>query len=573
MNSRLFSLKLLFLLTLFSSHDMKCQQLLSIPDTLSGTAFSLQLSDSNHVFYPGFTTGTYAFNGSYLGPTLILKKGDSINIQVNNALPDTTTVHWHGLHVAAMNDGGPHTPILPGAQWIPGFKVRDQAATYWYHPHLHMKTAMQVNMGAAGLIIVRDSVESSLDLPRTYGVDDIPLIIQSKCFDNNKQLVSGNASDSVIVVNGTRNPYWMTPAQVIRFRLLNASAERVLEIGFQGNLVFHQITSDGGLLDSPVALSRLRLAPGERAEILLNFSSYIGQTIQLMSFASELPNAVYGAAQPGMGPGQTIPGYAANPLNGNDFVIMNFQVVSPTANPVTAIPSQLTINNPISPALSVNSRTLTFSPMAMGQGALTGGFLINNSSFDMGVINYSIPLNAVEIWTLNNQSPIAHPFHIHDVQFYVLEVNGAIPPLHLQGRKDVILVPAMQSVKFIAKFDTFCDSMMPYMYHCHMLPHEDDGMMGQFVVTCPSATGTTELSMKNIKVYPNPFQSELHFISGNQQVKRMKISDVNGKVVFETNDAINFMNLNSYFIEPGIYYFDAETDIEKFHLPLIKTDN
>ena len=152
-------------------------------------------------------------------------------------------------------------------------------------------------------------------------------------------------------------------------------------------------------------------------------------------------------------------------------------------------------------------------------------------------------------------------------------MNGVNPPLHLQGRKDVILVPAMQSVKFIAKFDTFCDSMTPYMYHCHMLPHEDDGMMGQFVVTCPSATGTTELSMKNIKVYPNPFQSELHFISGNHQIKSIKLSDVNGKVVFETNDAINFMNLNSYFIEPGIYYLDAETDIEKFHLPLIKTDN
>ena len=313
--------RITFFLSFFSLLLVKAQQPLAIPAVLSGTSFNLNVHDTTHVFYSGFTTLTYGINASYLGPTLIMNKGDSVSINVNNFLMDTTTIHWHGMHVSAMNDGGPHNIILPGASWQPSFRVRDHASTYWYHPHLHMMTNMHVTRGAAGMIIVRDSTESLLNLPRTYGVDDYPLVIQSKCFDASKQIQINNASDSVMMVNGTINPFLNVSAQVIRFRVLNASSERVYQLGFQGNLTFHQIGTDGGLLDAPVALTRLRLAPGERAEILVNFSGLNGQTFTLMSFASELPGAIYGATQPGMGPGQTITGYSQNPLNGADFPI------------------------------------------------------------------------------------------------------------------------------------------------------------------------------------------------------------------------------------------------------------
>ncbi|MBL7923423.1 MAG: multicopper oxidase domain-containing protein [Bacteroidia bacterium] len=517
---------------------VKAQNLLFVPDTLSGTSFVLNIYDTAKVFYPGFSTNTFGVNGAYLGPTLLMNKGDSVNIQVQNNLMDTTTIHWHGMHVSAMNDGGPHVVIPPGTVWNPSFTVRDHAATYWYHPHLHMMTNLHATMGAAGVVIVRDPQEAALNIPRTYGVDDFPLVLQSKCFDANKQIVVHNASDSVMLVNGTLQAYLPVPAQFIRMRLLNASSERVYNLGLQGNQSFYQMATDGGLLDAPVSLTRLRLAPGERAEILVDFSGMVGQSTFLMSYASELPNAIYGAAQPGMGPGQVIPGYTSNPLNGVNFNIMRFDVVAPTAGAITTVPAALVPNAPW-PVNSANAfKTLTFSPVNMGPTAIQGPFLINNTGFDMGVVNYSIPYDNIEIWTLTNQSPIAHPFHIHAVQFYITEINGLPAPANMAGRKDVVLVPAMQTVKFITKFESFCDSMGMYMYHCHMLTHEDDGMMGQFVVSCPAGVGMDESPMGgNLQIYPNPSNGSIHIDAGEHvSLERAEVFTMTGKLLLGSNN-------------------------------------
>lgn len=558
----LFSLSLL-------SNNISGQNLLAIPDTLSGTSFSLNIYDTSKVFYAGFTTNTYGVNTNYLGPTLFLNKGDSVSIEVNNNLMDTTTVHWHGLHVSAMNDGGPHTTIPPNTVWNPMFKVRDHAATYWYHPHLHMMTNLHASLGAAGLIIVRDSIERTLNLPRRYGIDDFPLVLQSKCFDGGKQIIVDNASDSVMMVNGTLNAYLPTPAQVVRFRVLNASSERVYNIGFQGNLPFYQIGTDGGLLNAPVSLTRLRIAPGERAEIVVDFSGNLGQTINLVSFASELPNAIYGATQPGMGAGQVIPGYTSNGLNGANFNIMAFNIVSQTTSPVTTIPTTLTTNNPWTVGSANATKTLTFSPVTMGSTALQGPFLINSTSFDMDVVNYSIPLNNIEIWTLNNQSPIAHPFHIHDVQFYITEINGVAPPANMAGRKDVVLVPAGQTVKFITQFETFCDSMGMYMYHCHMLPHEDDGMMGQFVVTCPDNVGINSNAQfeKDISVFPNPANTNIIIKQlSSKMILEIIVKDYSGRnVIFKDNIHSSEINLDLVDQNAGIYFVEIRTSTGLIH--------
>lgn len=557
---KLFTLVVIFAL---STNLVKSQNLLAIPDTISGTEFNLNIYDTSKVFYNGYTTNTFGINAAYLGPTLFLNKGDSVNMHVANELMDTTTIHWHGLHVSAMNDGGPHIVIPPSTIWNPSFKVRDHAAMYWYHPHLHMMTNLHASMGAAGLIIVRDSAEAALNLPRTYGVDDFPLVIQSKCFDANKQILVDNASDSVMMVNGTLNAYLPVPAQVVRLRVLNASSERVYNIGFQGNISFSQIGSDGGLLNAPVSLTRLRLAPGERAEILVDLTGMIGQSFNLMSYAAEFPNAIYGALQPGMGAGQTIPGYTANILNGQNFNIMSFSVVAATVNPVTTIPTTL-VNNIVWSTASANAiKTLTFSPVTMGPTALQGSFLINSTSFDMDIVNYTIPLNNIEIWTLNNQSPIAHPFHIHDVQFYLTEVNGATPPVNMQGRKDVVLVPAGQTVKFITKFETFCDSMVTYMYHCHMLPHEDDGMMGQFVVSCPESIGikTIENSSKTLSLYPNPTSGVLGLeCSSDDLISEVVVRNYAGQIILSLNNIRkNKLELDLANFAEGIYLSEIKT--------------
>lgn len=530
------------------------QNPLPIPDTISGTSFPLLIKDTTHVFYSGFNTSTIGINGDYLGPTLFLNKGDSVSMLISNQLADTTTVHWHGMHVSSLNDGGPHTVIPPGTLWNPTFRVRDFASTFWYHAHLHMKTNLHATKGLAGLVIVRDSAEASLTLPRRYGVDDFPLVIQSKSFDNNKQIVVGDHLDSVMMVNGARRPVLSAPAQVIRLRLLNASTNRMYRVGFTGNLNFYQIASDGGLLSASISMTRLNLAPGERAEILIDLTGKTGQTIYLMNFGTEIPNGFYGAANPSAMAG-TITGYSSNPLNGNNFSILEIQVGSATINPVTVIPSALTPVQILNPANANITRQITFSPVVMGPNAmLNGPFQFNGSPFDMNVINYQVPLNNTEIWVLTNQTAIAHPFHLHDVQYFVYDINGSPPPANQQGRKDVIMVPAQQTVRFVTQFEDFCDSTIPYMYHCHMLSHEDDGMMGQLVVTCPATGIGEQTASESFNVFPNPSEDWINLSDGIQGAYRL--IDGKGRIVHEMKIADSVQHINIKFLPSGLYMLE-----------------
>jgi bilirubin oxidase len=489
---------------------LTAQNQVLIPDTLSGTAFELNLQNGTQQFFSGQSTITMGVNGDILGPTLMMNHGDFVDIKVHNQLIETTTIHWHGMHVSASNDGGPHTTIAPGTSWNPKFRVMDKAATYWYHPHLHENTNKHVSLGIAGFIFVRDEEEAMLNLPRKYGVDDFPLVIQTKDFDANNQIVVPSNSDNIPMVNATINPYLNVPAQVVRLRLLNGSSQRVFNLGLAGNLPFYQIASDGGLLSKPVLSTRLQMAPGERAEILLDFSGKAGQSVHLMSYASEIQNGIYGAVYPSnMGGMITLNGYNPNPLNGSNFNVIEFKVIAQTNVPVLTIPSNLAADARLREPDANLSRNLTISPASMGPNQLNGKFLINGLLFNMDVVNFSIPLNNTEIWSISNQSAIAHPFHIHDVQFYVLNRNGASPPLNEQGRKDVVLVRPMETVRFITRFTDFANDSVPYMLHCHMLAHEDDGMMLQFeVVDKTTEIKNKEMNADNIEVFPNPLSGK-----------------------------------------------------------------
>lgn len=551
------------------SYSICAQNKLPIPDTLSGNNFNLTIQNGSVSFYPGFQTKTMGVNGSLLGPTLLLKKGTQVQMNVKNNLTDTTTIHWHGMHVAPQNDGGPHTVILPGTTWQPQFTVLDNAATYWYHPHLHKKTAEHVTKGVAGFIIVIDEQEAFLKLPRKYGVDDFPIVVQSRAFDLAKQFIVRSELDSVLLVNGTKNPYLLVPAQIVRLRLLNGSTERTYNFGFTGNKSFYQIGGDGGLLNAPVVLTRLRLAPGERAEILVDFKSMQGQSTYLMSFASELPTGIIGSSSVGMG--GSLPDYSNNKLNGANFNILKIDVIAPTLNPITTIPSTLISNSPISISSANVTRILTFTSIG-GMMSAAGPFVINGIPFSMDKINYTIPLNNTEIWELRNQTLIAHPFHIHDVQFYLLDRNGNQVPLNERGRKDVVLVEPMETVRFITKFEDFANSTVPFMYHCHLLTHEDDGMMGQFLVT--SSTNVREENSSSLPInfsldqnYPNPFNPEtvigFHLpIAGHVT---LKIFDFLGKEIATLVD--EFMPAGSYrssfsalhsSLSSGVYFYQLK---------------
>ena len=564
---------ILLIISLVLTIQLSAQNQLLIPDTLSGTNFELNLGNGTVNFYEGQETTTMGVNGSILGPTLIMNKNDFVDIRVNNNIGETTTIHWHGMHVSAANDGGPHTTIAPGERWNPKFTVLDKAGTYWYHPHLHEKTNKHVSLGIAGFILVKDDEEAALNLPRRYGIDDFPLVIQTKDFDSNNQIIVPSNSDDIPMVNATINPFLEVPAQMVRLRLLNGSSQRVFNLGLSGNQEFYQIGSDGGLLNKPLALTRLQISPGERAEIVVNFTPFNGQSVQLMSYASELSSGIYGATYPGMGFMMTLNEYNPNPLNGNDFQLIDFRVINPTTNPVLSIPEKLVDVKRLSENEASTNRNLFFNPTQMGPNQLNGDFLINGQHFDMDIINYSIPLNNIEVWSLTNQSGIAHPFHIHDVQFYVLDRNGVAPPLNEQGRKDVVLVNPMETVRFITQFTDFANDSVPYMLHCHMLTHEDKGMMLQFEVVGTTTNLIENENLEKIHIFPNPVKNELNISGVENGIVRFELIDLQGKSIFLQELMVQNHKLYTPHFEmpPGTYIVRIQSENENISKKIVIT--
>ncbi len=442
---------------------------LYIPPLLEGPSFTLTAAQGTWEFFEGVQTNTYGYNGGYLGPTLLMETGDNIDISVTNQIGENTTVHWHGLHVAPDDDGGPHTDFADGETWSPSFTMMNPAATFWYHPHPHGQTTAQVNMGLAGMLIVRDDVERGLSLPRTYGVDDVPLVLQDRTFDGNGQIEVGPLGDTM-TINGTIDPLLAAPAQMVRFRLLNGSNERAYMLGFSDDRTFQMIATEAGLREQPLELNRLRLAPGERAEIVVDLGGDLGGQLALTNYATELPPGIFGG-----------PGPMPNDLSENDTDILAISVIDATADAVTALPAQLTTHTVWNEGDADVIRPFVF------QGGMPPGtpFTINGVEMDLQVINETVFLGDLEIWEISNETMVAHPFHIHDISFYILDRDGGAPPPEEQGWKDTVLVTAGETVRVIARYDDFSDPVVPYMYHCHILPHEDGGMMGQFLVVDP----------------------------------------------------------------------------------------
>ncbi len=529
------------------------QTQLFIPDTLSGTNINLNIADSSHQFFPGINTTTIGYNGSYLGPTIILNKGHAITLNVRNELADTTTTHWHGLHVSPMNDGSPHNRIMPSDTWSPSFTVLDNAALYWYHPHMHGKTMDQVMMGAAGLIIVRDSLEATLNLPRSYGVDDFPLVFQWQHLDSTtKQIILDDEADNITMVNGQITaPFVNVPAQIVRLRILNASSHRFFEFGFDDNRTFNQITSDAGLLNAPVPLTRLMLGSGERAEILVDFSGQQGNTFFIKQFGSQLP-----AGYPG-GPPDAMGMMVMGPLDNTDFNLLQLNVVAQTSDPVTTIPTTLSTNVPYS-IVGADNYTVAFTGVPMM--SMTN-FAMNGVQFDENVINMTTTQNTIMKWTLSNQSMMPHPFHIHGNHFFVLAVNGATPPLNMQGRKDVAVVsPNGGSLVLITQYNDFNDPMMPYMFHCHILSHEDNGMMGQFIVNPPTSSVNENLAMEEIQLFPNPVNENLNLILSKKvgSTYSVTISNKLGQIIFNSTYDRNIISIPVSQLNQGMYIINAK---------------
>jgi bilirubin oxidase len=555
------------------SNFLFSQNPLFIPPSLTGTTFNLNIQRGSSVFYTGTSTPTYGINGNLLSPTLIVHKGDSVSMNVTNSLTEQTTLHWHGLHVSPQNDGGPGQIITPGNTWRPSFIIRNNAGTYWFHPHGAGKTERQVAMGIAGMLIVHDSIETSLSIPQTYGVDDIPVIVQTKEFDILQQIASAMDMDTAVFVNGTLHPYLTAPAQVLRLRLLNGSSMRSFYFGFSNGQTFYQISTDGGLKDTPVALTRLRLSPGERSDILVNLAGMSGQGLTLKSFSSGLPIGIYGSSSLGSGI-DTIAGYRDNFLNGADFDILQINVTTATAHPITSIPTSLTPYSPYPYASAILTRQIVFDTLRAlpidRPNLASGPFGINDHSFSMDSINITTHLGNTEIWSLQNHTYVAHPFHIHNVQFNITEKSGGAVPQSERGWKDVVLVMPQDSAKFITRFADFSDPSTPYMYHCHLLHHEDDGMMGQYLVLDTATLGIVSVTEPtHISVSPQPVSSVLSIHTDRQAVASVHAYTISGQEVFCPFDASDHL-LDMSKLAAGLYVLEIHIGTNTFRKKIIK---
>jgi bilirubin oxidase len=443
-----------------------------IPEALTGTTFDLALGKSTKALKAGAATATYGYNGaSFWGPTLILNQGDVVQMNVSNNLGEDTTTHWHGLHLPAVMDGGPHQIIGAGTTWSPSFTVKNKAATYWYHPHLHHTTQAQLTYGAGGFIIVRDPEEAALALPRTYGVDDIPLVLTSRRFAANNQFDLAAVYGDAMLVNGTMSPQTTLPAQVVRLRILNAETERAYNLGFKDGRTFHVIGTDGGLVNAPIPVTKVKLYVGERVEILVDLSGdAVGSSLDLQSFNGGFPLGF-----PGGEPGTS--GTFGSLLNNKTFDVLHINVGAAKPGAVKTVPATLANNTYWTDADVTSSRTVKITDKGPGTP-----FTFDNLGFDANVINQNVALNAVEKWTITNGPTFDHSFHIHDVQFKIVSRTDGPVADYESGWKDTLRVPRNQSVSFIAKFDDFASGTNPFMYHCHMTDHEDAGLMGQFLV-------------------------------------------------------------------------------------------
>src|SRR5699024_7831156 len=241
-------------------------------------AFHLTAQNAEKEVVPGKRTETMGYNGNYLGPVIRVREGEEVLVKVENELEDDiTTSHWHGLEVDGDKDGGPHSGIHPGESWAPEFRIEQPAATLWYHPHPEQETGKQVYRGLAGLFLIEDDVSDRLDIPKEYGVDDVPLVVQVKRFDSDGRIdsdrglgdVMNGLQGNTMLVNGAVNPFLKVPRGMVRLRLLNGSNASVYELNFNNNQSFHQIASDGGFLEEPEEMDKIILGPAERAEILV----------------------------------------------------------------------------------------------------------------------------------------------------------------------------------------------------------------------------------------------------------------------------------------------------------------
>lgn len=402
---------------------------------------------------PGVMTPVYAYNGRVPGPLLEVHEGDRVIVHFRNNLPETTTVHWHGLHIPVTSDGSPFYPVAPGKQYDYVFTIQPgTAGTYWYHPHPDMTTGRQIARGLAGALIVRAAEDPLPPMPDTVLLLSDNRFLSDGSIDWADQRspqglideVNGREGD-VLFVNGQVRPtISIRSGEVQRWRIINASASRVYRLAIPGQTFVH-VGSDGGLFERPIDVREIILSNSERVEVLVRGTGPPGSrtVLQTLPYDRYVP--------------QTRP---KDWDVARDLLALEYTSEAPVAP--AAIPDRLRAVPAIDPATATATRV-----MALSQG------LINGRMMDMKRVDVRARLGATEIWQIENLVGMDHPFHLHGFQFQVIDRNGVPEPF--RSWKDTVNVPKHETVRFIVRYDDYPGK---WMFHCHILDHEDHGMMG-----------------------------------------------------------------------------------------------
>jgi FtsP/CotA-like multicopper oxidase with cupredoxin domain len=461
-----------------------------------------------HALLPGKPAPMLAFEvehlgNRYLNPVLRVERGATLRAQFWNGLDETSIIHWHGIKVDANNDGHPHYAVPAGATYTYQYVVPNRAATYWYHPHTHERTAAQIHQGLAGLLLVDDEDELALRkaLDLAPGVTDIPLVLQDTRLDENgapryqpteQEWVHGYLGSEVLV-NLTPRPYLDVTARIYRFRLLNASNARVYRVAFaegERSLEFMVLGGDGGLLESAQRASEAFLSPGERLDVALDFRSVApGATVTLKSLdfdpmhqeGSTVTHPTAHAHRHHGGSSAADTATPSPPADGAAIELLKLYVL-PARDYERALPAMLSkIEAPDPGGSPVRKIAIDHHRMV---------WRINGRLFDMRKVAFTVSRGAKEIWEIFNPAyGMPHPMHIHGFHFRVLERAGSPEQvrrlaLDEQGRaagdlgwKDTVLIWPGETVRIALDFSHPYLGDQIYMFHCHNLQHADRGMM------------------------------------------------------------------------------------------------
>jgi spore coat protein A len=474
---------------------------LPIPEELTGARLTIPIREAEVPVMPGAPTRMWTYGGSFPGPTIRRPAGQRTEVTFHHELPRSAgelTVHLHGGHNRTQFDGQPGglTPsharsfycdiprglsprqsgndllLEPGGKRTYVYDLTEdgrpeRAAFQWYHDHRLDRTARNIWHGLAGMWIVEDEFEQSLPLPR--GERDVPLMIADRGFDRHNQLTNPftnrrppddgvNARD--VLVNGAYMPHHRVTAQRYRLRILNVSQFRPYNLHLSNGAPMIQIGTDSGLMPKPVRRAEVMLGPGERAEVVVDFATATGERVELRS-----------------GPRHG----TRNPLGTHPYAgaLMQFRVGPQRLPDRTRVPRKL---RPLPAWTKHASHKPTHTWEISVGGAFKTTWLINGRTFNPARADAHPKLGEVVTWEIVNRTDVAHMMHIHATDWYLLARNGKPPPPWEDCLKETFFVYPRERLLLAGRFSGYTGK---FIIHCHMLDHEDHGLMAQFEVVKP----------------------------------------------------------------------------------------